>query len=118
MMRIYVDGKLDGEQTLHGSADPTSGDVMIGAREFGAIEAPVEPFVGVIHEVRLWSVARTADQISASRSQRLTGPASGLIAVWPLNDGSGRIAGDASGGGRPGELVNDARWIRTELPIP
>ncbi|WP_168441989.1 LamG domain-containing protein [Pontiella desulfatans] len=38
------------------------------------------------------------------------GPASGLLAHWPLDEGSGTIAGDASGYGFDGELLNGVTW--------
>jgi hypothetical protein len=45
------------------------------------------PFQGLIAEVRLWSVARSAEDIQKAMKHRLSGSEPGLVGYWPLDDG-------------------------------
>ncbi len=47
-------------------------------------------FDGRLSEVRLWTSARTAAQIAATLEQRLSGVEAGLLANWPLDEGTGQ----------------------------
>ena len=55
------------------------------------------PFVGALCEVRVWSDARTVDEITNNMNQRLEGGESGLVAYWPACEGTGTILLDRSG---------------------
>ena len=57
-------------------------------------------FSGYARHVRLWSVARSAAQITAAVGQSLPTDRVGLIAAWPLDEASGSTARDVSGAGR------------------
>ena len=59
----------------------------------------------MVDEVRIWSVARTAAQIAASKNIEITGAQAGLMGRWGLNEGSGTSAADSSGNGITGTLV-------------
>jgi hypothetical protein len=52
---------------------------------------------GSIDEVRLWSVARTLDQIRASINRRVATAQPGLIGVWPLSGNGDDIVGAFDG---------------------
>lgn len=49
---------------------------------------------GVLDDVRVWRVARTAAQIKASMDVELGGGEEGLLAYWPANEGHGVMAYD------------------------
>jgi hypothetical protein len=53
-------------------------------------------FAGGIHDVAIWSGARTADQIKVDMTNPPTGSEPGLEAYYPLDDGQGGIAHDAT----------------------
>jgi PKD repeat protein len=74
---LYLDGSAIGE--LGVGAPLSSGTITIGSG-----------FRGRIADVRFWSVARSAAQISAERGKRLKGTEAGLYGYWPLNEGSGQ----------------------------
>ena len=42
-------------------------------------------FDGSISDLRIWSVARTPEQIAANYTNRLTGTEEGLVGYWPLD---------------------------------
>ena len=47
-------------------------------------------YKGRMAEVRLWSVARTDEEIAANCSNRLCGAETGLIGYWPMSGSAGR----------------------------
>ena len=62
-------------------------------------------FQGVLDETRLWNRARTAAEILAGSTRRLTAT-SGLVGRWGLDDGAGGIAGDSTAPASNGTLTN------------
>lgn len=61
-------------------------------------------FQGVMSDVRIWSVARSATQIQSNMYSLSDG--TGLVARWRMNDGAGQVAADSSGQDNPGQLGN------------
>ncbi|MCK4340792.1 MAG: PKD domain-containing protein [Phycisphaerae bacterium] len=59
---------------------------------------------GKLGEVRFWSVARSADEIEATRGRRLSGSSADLLGVWPLDEGSGQTLRNLVSGGSSGTL--------------
>ncbi|WP_166437076.1 LamG-like jellyroll fold domain-containing protein [Niastella caeni] len=52
---------------------------------------------GLIDEVRIWNVARTAQQISANYQQGITPSAvTGLVGYWPMDPENGAVVADVS----------------------
>lgn len=76
----YINGELVG--TASEGGPPTTGPapVEIG----GDASWPYSP-QGGINEVRLWSVARTIDQVRSALNVHLGSPQTGLVAVWQMN---------------------------------
>jgi RHS repeat-associated protein len=70
-------------------------------------------FIGHTDEVRIWNRALTAEEIKANQNVYLTGAETGLVAYYPLNEGSGTILTDVStikAGGNKG-LNNNTAWL-------
>lgn len=75
-------------------------------------------FLGLIDEVRFWSVARTQAEIMANMNVPLTGTEAGLSAYWPMDEGNpAQITIDATANGWNGTLgstlgvdANDPFW--------
>jgi len=88
----YVDGEL--VQSFPGSGPPgvSSAPLEIG----GDVSRPESP-AGALAELRLWTVARTVDQIRATIDVPLRSAQPGLAAVWSLagtgNDALGVLNG-------------------------
>ena len=59
-------------------------------------------------EVRLWNVARTAEQINSNKGQSLTGFEPGLVAYYRFDESSGTTAIDATSNGHDGLLINSS----------
>lgn len=64
---------------------------------------------GANSDVRVWTVARTEAEIQLLMARRLSGREPGLRGYWPLNEGSGTTALDATTNAAAGTLVN-ASW--------
>lgn len=86
-----------------GSAPP-SGAFSIAASPSGG-----ERLDGALDEIRVWGVARTAQQIAAGYTVSLTGTEPDLLAYYRLDDGSGAVADDTAGN-HPLTLVNAPVW--------
>jgi hypothetical protein len=119
-LRLYINGVLDTVRT--GSQAPlnTATDLSLGRHAGG-----LYPFDGLLDEVRIWTVARSAAQIAGAMNSRLQGNETGLVAYWRFDEGSGDTAFDTTGRGHSGQLgsavgpdANDPQWTTDTAPIP
>lgn len=91
---IYIDGVLDA-QTISGSTFGSGvtryGFISSGseATGFNGGRTPANEMNGNIDDLRIWSVARTADQIRANMCQSNVADGTGLEQYWDLNEGTG-----------------------------
>ena len=109
---IYVNGVLD-TTALPTTRNPKAGNtpLKIGERGNGGT-----PFNGLIDDVRLWSVARTAAQILGSKNQCVPATTPGLAGSWRFDDGAGPVAADATANGNHGALANGPAWVISTAP--
>ena len=73
-------------------------------------------FDGRLDEVRIWSEARTAQQIQDSLAKQITS-APNLVHRWGMNEGSGTTTAD-SVGTATGTLINGPVWKTAPADIP
>ena len=93
--RLYVDGRLDAEQTV--SATPRADSIQhfgIGTM-LNSTGVAVGALHGAVDEVRVWDHARTEAQIAAAMHMTAA-PAPGLVGRWAL-DASDMGAPDSAG---------------------
>ncbi|NPD45059.1 LamG-like jellyroll fold domain-containing protein [Lentimicrobium sp. S6] len=115
-VKVYINGVLIGAEDAIGSLTPGEGVVVnIG-------ENPTwtgRYFNGMIDEVRIWEVARTDAEIQASMSTELTGSEAGLVAYYPMNEGTGMTIADATSNGNDGQLINmsEDNWVDGFVPV-
>ncbi|MBL8378811.1 MAG: cadherin-like domain-containing protein [Burkholderiales bacterium] len=105
VVKAYANGTL--VDTYNGSGNitdayPALNNLSIGGRENTAAQR----FVGLIDEVRVWNVERSAAQIQAAYNAALTGAEAGLVGYWRFNETSGTTALDSSTQGFNGSLGN------------
>jgi hypothetical protein len=108
MVRLYINGKLDASRTksgLHNMSlyNPNDGAFMIG-QSLGA-----RMFDGEISDVRIWSTARTENEIK----ENLCGidpETPGLIANWKFDDRKGTTIKDYSPNKYDIETDNEFEW--------
>lgn len=96
--RLYIDGVEEASApTVKASAFAADTGIRLGYGYIGPYGANVY-FGGTLDEVRVWSVERTAAEVSADRMAAVGPTAKGLDAYWKLDEtGSASIAADAKG---------------------
>lgn len=89
--RLYVNGNLMAKQTLTGTIVTDQGRLLVGdPNPWGGSG------IAEVDEVRLWNVARTAQQINAKMRSPLQGNETGLIVYLNLNRSFLNLTGKAS----------------------
>ena len=111
--RLYLDGKQDGKLTLSQPIAPRSDSIQRTALGSALTSNGTAAgfFAGTVDEARIWNLARTGDQIRSNKDQEITGPTTGLIGRWGLDEGSGSTAADSSASGMTGTLINTPTWV-------
>lgn len=98
---VYVNGVIDG--TLADLRNPKLGDTPLIIGSSGNL-VPFQTFAGFIDEVRVWSVARSAADLTANMGGCLTGSQPGLAGYWRLNQNNTVVIHDSSINGNNGLL--------------
>src|SRR5207237_10264958 len=66
---------------------------------------------GALDEALIWDVARSKEDIVASRGGPITAPQPNLIGRWALDEGTGTTTADTSGRADNGTLTNGPTWV-------
>jgi hypothetical protein len=85
--------------------------------QIGREGAQWRQFDGGFDELRLWNVARTAEEIQATMTGEVAPSSPGLAAYWRFNEGSGTTVDDTSSGNLLGTLNAAGLW-RAGGPLP
>lgn len=107
---LYVDGQQAASHSFTGSPSHST-DMVInigGSPGFGG-----RNFQGVIDELRIWDVARSPLELQDNSTVDLTGSESGLVTYYPMNEGTGMIAGDLSTTQNDAILIlmDNSNWV-------
>jgi len=110
-MRFYLNGMLVAQNGFEGSlsAIGTGPDNYLGKSNW----KDNAYFRGQLDEVRVWSVARTQEQLRADMGQALTGSEEGLVGLWSFDADDAR---DQSPQGHDGQLMGKARCVPAPFP--
>lgn len=147
--RIYVDGVLDRHTTAPNAPDVSFPDggtsqnthcpplnvyghfIVLAAEkhDYDQFEEPgcatptvfeYPSFNGRLDEVRLWNVARLADDIANLRDKVIDAASPGLVAYWRFEEGAGTTLDDLVAGNPNGTLVagtpGNGEWS-TDAPL-
>ena len=82
-MFVYINGTDDSSSSQSNTAALYDTDLLI------CNLASSTSFDGEVSELRVWSTARSAAEISANYARRMTGNEEGLLYCWPMDDGPG-----------------------------
>ena len=107
---FYKDGVATADQLRVGSPQQAAGDLQVGAG-FGATTG----FVGQLYGVRVWSVARTAQQIATCRWAQLVPLPSGLTVATSFDLVKQEIVNLVGNG--TGSVIS-GKVVTTDLPVP
>jgi hypothetical protein len=98
-IKLYLDGVLDNALTAPGLVIANNNlPLSIGAQDDG-----LSPYDGSVDEVHLYDYPLLASEIEDLMSVE--------VGAWPLNEGSGTAALDASGFGNDGSFSGSPTWI-------
>lgn len=100
--RLYLNGVLDAEVDDGTVLPPTDQATL----QIGAQDGSRGPFKGRIAEVRAWSYARTAEELSQFAERRLNGREEGLVGYWRLDGDTGGVLVNSRRGGDDGRLYD------------
>ena len=116
-MRLYFNGTLVGTNAYTGSFSAFKNGTRNYLGKGVTTNDPPANLKGAMDEVRVWKVARTAEQIRESLGRRLTGSEEGLVGLWNFDD-QANAGRDASPGAHHGKLMGRARVVEADLPRP
>ena len=121
-LKIYINGKL----VKSGGANPGSD----WGKGHNPRTAPVRLakdiqsngdnyFDGKMDEVRIWSEARTLEEINYNMFKHLNGDEGNLMAYYQMSDASGTTLTDNSTNSKNGTLINmdDNDWVTSNVPL-
>ncbi len=111
--RLYKNGVLVTSGTM-----PLPNRIQRENCYIGKSNWTVDGFLGgQVAELRLWTYARSAEQIAGAMQRRLLGDEAGLFTYYRFDDVAGAIVRDASGNGRHARLNGEASWVRGGLAL-
>jgi hypothetical protein len=106
IMRAFINGNERGSKTPTDVLATVQTQVRIAWSPFTNAH-----FDGILDEVRIWNIARTAQEIKSTMSVRLTGDEAWLVAYWRFDEGAGLIAHDSSTRGNDATLELGPQWV-------
>jgi len=112
-MKIYINGILEKIVPQTGNISVSNYPLFIGKAPW----TPYNNYNGQIDEVRIWNVARTADEIYTNMHKRLAGNETGLAGYWAFDETEGSVAADLSSNYNDGTLNNEALFAQSDAPI-
>ena len=103
----YVNGETDTDDTDDADTITLTSDVAaaVGGNPNNSC------YIGLVAEVRIWNVARSAEDILNNMGKRLEGAQEGLVGYWKLDEGDGTTANDTSGNELHGTIHGDPTWL-------
>jgi hypothetical protein len=90
-MELVKNGTSDGTTALTGNIDTNANPLRVGGSE---IAANANQNNGLIYDLRIWNIARSAATIAAERSTLVSASAPGLVANWLFSEGRGTQVAD------------------------
>jgi len=101
--KIYINGVLQNEIDIDGDHRNASGTSLY----FG--DNPTwtgRNFEGTVDEIRIWRIARTAEEIADNFTTTLVGDEAGLVGYWNMNEGEGSTVSDIGPYDNHGTMLN------------
>ena len=116
--RMYVDGVLKGSNVWVGTPQVTTNTYGV----YFNIYQGDSLGIGQEDDTSIWNTNLTLAQIQHYMTNGLVGNESGLVAYWPMNEGSGTNFSDVTGHGYDGTLIANPPWVASgfafALPDP
>ena len=104
--KVYLNGELAAERNWPGFIASSHSPVKIGTFHN-------QYWPGMLDEVRIWSLARSHEEIRSTMNAPLTGNEPGLAGYWNFDDGTTK---DLSPNGNYGVIEGSTQIIAADLP--
>ncbi len=104
-MQLYINGQESGSLPVVGNITGYNQRRSTRLGGYAGTATDHYWFSSDLDEVRIWSTARTEEQLRAHMHHHVEAQP-GLIGYWPCDDGTGLTAKDISGNGHHGHLTN------------
>lgn len=119
LLRTYLNAELCRLLNLDATSTASSTESLsLGGSSFFPSEGNRR-----IDELRIWSEARTSDELRAERDRAIDPGLTTLMGYWPFNEGSGQVASDLTGsfadfvfGGATASQSEDPAWATPGRP--
>jgi hypothetical protein len=113
-MSIYINGKLEGQQSCTGAISVSSQPLFIG----NSPGYPTRFFDGKIDELSIWNYARSVNDIREDMYRAAPLADTGLKDYWQFNNGTGTTLTDMKGTAT-GTLNNmtNSNWVASTIPF-
>ena len=113
---IYTDGFFDNDGNINTVANiDNTVNISVGAADIGGTFSGY--FNGYIDELRIWSVARTVAEITASKQFQINpNSVNNLVGYWDMNDAAPPTLVDCSPSGASGQMVGSAS-LNADAPV-
>lgn len=105
---FYRDGRLLAERPAPARIYSRRSSYWIG-RRLGC-------WTGHIAHVRVWAMARSAEEVRADMHRALDVASIGLVSFWPMDDGAGTAARDKVGRAAHG-AITAGTWAKSVIPF-
>lgn len=112
VVKFFADGAMIGMRTITGTIASSSGLSIGQDRGSGSVGG----LRGSICQVRVWNIERTEAEIRRDMD-RADISTTGLVAYWPLNEGSGQLINDIAPGSSHGGALGLTEEVDEQDPI-
>jgi hypothetical protein len=113
-LQIFINGVADRSVT---DSSQTSSLTASASLQIGGNPNDKRYYHGMIDEVRVWNVVRTAAEIADNKGHSLAGNEAGLVGYWRFDEGGGVLASDSGPRQNHGILQGPPQWILSDAPI-
>lgn len=110
---IYLDGELVATGHTEGDMVGTNGELRLGH----ATDPNRCHFNGLMDEVRIWSYARSAEEINSTMRRSLNGDENGLVSYWNFNENEGNRVFDQTDNQNNGAFRGNPQWVESDAPL-
>ena len=116
--KLYLNGQLESQLTVNQPVQSLSIQHSAIGSACTSNGTAQGFFNGVIDEVRIWNFPRTQTQIVTTINTAITGTATGLVARWGFNEGTGTTVSSSAGTAITGTLINtNWSWVTQQAPF-
>lgn len=110
-LKMYINGKLENSKLYSSHLSISNTPLLIG-RSCVKLD---NYFTGNIDNIRIWSIARTSEEIKTSFSKNIVDDEKGLVGNWNMQEGCSYFTCDLSGKGNTG-FIEKCNWCATDFP--